>query len=136
MGVTEKITIGYLFDKNKESFDNWVKDEIKTNITGGKEKTIEELDDFDREDLEDKIELLRGLEIGEVVYEEGDIKVYFPRWGEYALVIKGDYDIIALFSEYEPMNPFLFDGVVVMPGHDSITLFSLRTRELKRKYIR
>ena len=43
---------------------------------------------------------------------------------------------IAVIIEYELMNPFVFGDVIVVPGHDSITCYNLKTGESTTEHIR
>ena len=91
---------------------------------------------------------LIGIEADEI---EGDIRIGYS-WvklpdgselkegsdeagAEFALIVK-DGKIEVAISEYEIMNPFVFGDVVVVPGHDSITCYNLKTGESTTEYIR
>ena len=54
---------------------------------------------------------------------------------EFTLIVK-DGKIEVAISEYEISNPFVFGDVVVVPGHDSITCYNLKTGESTTEYIR
>ena len=54
---------------------------------------------------------------------------------EFALIVK-DGKIEVAISEYEIMNPFVFGDVIIVPGHDSITCYNLKTGESTTEYIR
>jgi len=54
---------------------------------------------------------------------------------EFILIVK-DGKIEVAISEYGIMNPFVFGDVVVVPGHDSITCYNLKTGESTTEYIR
>jgi hypothetical protein len=54
---------------------------------------------------------------------------------EFVLIVK-DGKIEVAISEYEISNPFVFGDVVVVPGHDSITCYNLKTGESTEGYIR
>jgi len=91
---------------------------------------------------------LIGIEESEI---EGDIKIGYSfgklpdgselkeghdnGGAEFALIVK-DGRIEVAISEYEISNPFLFGDVIVVPGHDSITCYNLKTGESTTEYIR
>ena len=92
--------------------------------------------------------LIGSMEADEI---EGDIKIGHS-WGklpdgselkegydeggaEFVLIVK-DGKIEVAISEYEIMNPFVFGDVIVVPGHDSITCYNLKTGESTTEYIR
>jgi len=54
---------------------------------------------------------------------------------EFVLIVK-DGKIEVAISEYEISNPFVFGDVVIVPGHDSITCYNLKTGESTTEYIR
>jgi hypothetical protein len=83
---------------------------------------------------------------------EGDIKI--GKWGygklpdgselkegydeegrEFVLIVK-DGKIEVAISEYEISNPFVFGDVIIVPGHDSITCYNLKTGEHTTEGIR
>lgn len=43
---------------------------------------------------------------------------------------------IAVISEYEMMNPFVFGDVIILPGHDSVTCYNKVTGEHTSQHIR
>ena len=89
-----------------------------------------------------------GIEADEI---EGDIRIgysfgklpdgselkegYDEAGHEFTLIVK-DGKIEVAISEYEIINPFVFGDVVVVPGHDSITCYNLKTGESTTEYIR
>lgn len=69
------------------------------------------------------------------------------RGGEFVLVFEDEEDatdlgllehgkLIAIIREYEMMNPFYFDGIIVVPGRDTITCFNVKTKKHVCKHIR
>lgn len=56
--------------------------------------------------------------------------------GNYVAVFDDNLAPIALITEYDMMNPFVFGSVVIVPGHDSITCYDKSTGEFKREHIR
>lgn len=55
---------------------------------------------------------------------------------DYVLVFNTKNEPVALLDEYEMNNPFVFGGIVIVPGRDSITCYNTSTGELKRERIR
>ena len=55
--------------------------------------------------------------------------------GEDVVILK-DGVIKTILNEYEGMNCFIFSDVVILPGHDAISLFCTRTGEKRKEYIR
>ena len=85
-------------------------DEIEGDITIG----------YTHEKLPDGSELKEG-------YDEGG--------AEFALIVKDGKIEVAIY-EYEISNPFVFGDVIVVPGHDSITCYNLKTGESTTEHIR
>ena len=56
--------------------------------------------------------------------------------GNYVAVFDDDLAPVALITEYDMMNPFVFGNVVIVPGRDSITCYDKSTGEFKRERIR
>jgi hypothetical protein len=54
---------------------------------------------------------------------------------EFVLIVK-DGKIEVAISEYEISNPFVFGDIVIVPGHDSITCYNLKTGESTTEHIR
>ena len=52
------------------------------------------------------------------------------------IVFDSDNAPIAILTEYEMSGPTVFGDVVMLPGHDSITLYNRVTGEHKRHHIR
>ena len=52
-----------------------------------------------------------------------------------AVIVKED-KLIAVLSEDSGIEPFVFDGVIIVPGRDYISLFSTKSGESKREAIR
>ena len=52
------------------------------------------------------------------------------------VVIVKDGKIEVAIFEYEISNPFVFGDVIVVPGHDSITVYNIKTGENKTEQIR
>ena len=105
-------------------------------------------EDIDMESNELGFKLVGSMEVDEI---DGDIKIGHS-WGklpdgselkegydeggaEFVLIVKDGKIEVAIY-EYEIMNPFVFGDVVVVPGHDSITCYNLKTGESKQGYIR
>lgn len=55
--------------------------------------------------------------------------------GNYVVVFDDNLAPIALITEYDMMNPFVFKNVVIVPGRDSITCYDKSTGEFKREHI-
>jgi len=60
-----------------------------------------------------------GSELKEGYDEEGR---------EFILIVKDGKIEVAIY-EYEIMNPFVFEDIIVVPGHDSITCYNFKTGE-------
>jgi len=105
-------------------------------------------EDIDMESNELGFKLVGSMMVEEI---EGDITIghswdklpdgselkegYDEGGAEFVLIVK-DGKIEVAISEYEIMNPFVFGDVVVVPGHDSITCYNLKTGESTTEYIR
>jgi hypothetical protein len=62
--------------------------------------------------------------------------VYLEEIGDsYCVVIESGKPSV-IIQEYELMNPFIFNNIVICPGHDSITCYDLKTKETKTGHIR
>jgi hypothetical protein len=55
---------------------------------------------------------------------------------ENVLVLGSDGKPSAIIGEYEMSNPFIFDDVVIVPGHDSITCYNMKTGKHITSHIR
>jgi hypothetical protein len=109
---------------------------------------------------EELSELISNKRIKLIGYSESEFKQYFtkhfpnPIIGKYThsftdgenvcytdnnkfvLVIGKMNDPEAIIFEYELFKPFIFDNIVVCPGHDSVTCYSLETKNYATNYIR
>lgn len=56
--------------------------------------------------------------------------------GDSLIIFDASGKPVAIMSEYEMMNPFVFGDVVICPGHDAISCFNTKTGEHTRQYIR
>lgn len=56
--------------------------------------------------------------------------------GNYVAIFDEKGAPVALITEYDMMNPFVFDNIVIVPGRDSITCYNKLTGEFKRARIR
>jgi hypothetical protein len=54
---------------------------------------------------------------------------------EFVLIVKDGKIEVAIY-EYEMSNPFVFGDIVIVPGHDSITCYNLKTGESTTEHIR
>ena len=105
-------------------------------------------EDMDMESNELGFKLIGSMEADEI---EGDIKIrrthfrlpdgyelkdgYDEGDTEYVLIVKDGKIEVAIY-EYEISNPFVFGDVIVVPGHDSITCYNLKTGESTTEHIR
>jgi hypothetical protein len=54
---------------------------------------------------------------------------------EFVLIVKDGKIEVAIY-EYEISNPFVFGDIVIVPGHDSVTCYNLKTGESTTEHIR
>jgi hypothetical protein len=109
-------------------------------------------EDIDMESNELGFKLIGSMEADEI---EGDIEIckfgggvmtklpdgYELKIGndeggsEFVLIVKDGKIEVAIY-EYEISNPFVFGDIVIVPGHDSVTCYNLKTGESTTEYIR
>lgn len=53
----------------------------------------------------------------------------------FAVVIR-EGEVVAIISENDMVNPFIFNGIVICSGHDSITCYDIVRKESTKEYIR
>ncbi len=55
---------------------------------------------------------------------------------DWFVIVFKEYKPVAIISQYEMMNSFVFKNVVVCPGRDSIVCYDIESGEYKKEHIR
>jgi hypothetical protein len=106
---------------SKYSSMDIIKEETIESIKGFLNRNLKRFPDVNTEPIEDPKRIRDG--ISEVGYN-------------HVVVFDEKLAPVALITEYEMMNPFVFGDVVIVPGRDSITCYDKSTGEFKREHIR
>jgi len=108
-------------------------DSGETKLIGTKkeyiEKHLQDLSKWNKRDFSnDPIASLNGW---------GGIKDGMSSCDERFVFVYDDNNLpVAIISQYELVNPFVFGDIVICPGHDSITCYNKVTGESKTSHIR
>jgi len=112
--------------------DNMSEQEIKEFITF----ELEVEDSFEEDELMDYIEDMGDATISYGPEIVNDYKCCWVNRLDGYVILDSNDKLICLLSEYEVGNPVIFEGIIIVPGRDSITMFSTITKTKKREYIR
>lgn len=72
----------------------------------------------------------------EPIVDPNEIKDGIVEIRNFLIVFDENLAPVAIMNEYDSMNPFVFNDMVILPGRDSITCYDKSTGEFRKERIR